>query len=392
MYNKNNETNKYFEFGLNKFGPLLYGYTKWLYKNIENKNYTKVFFFSRDGYMMDKAFSYFNKDKKIKTEYVYFSRKSIRQSLLHRCKSYEDSFKYLTWERFLSLGKILEYYGFSSLEIIGIAEKYNFDLNKDYDYKSLITNSDIKCIYENEKDNINKMSKNQEDLLKQYLRQIEMFGKCAIVDIGWHGSMQYYLDEFIKLNNLNVELDGYYLGINPLFPIKGECNGYLYEKNDLSLRKDVLASFGVLEKLFQSYEGSTHGYSKKEDIIIPILDVYEYKDNQNVVKAIEEWQKGALVFLKESKNKNAQLSNDKEWASELIKFGKSPSLADVKLFKFFYNTEGTRIYFISQKPLFKYKPKELIHSISNSPWKTGFMKSVFKIPFPYFTIYNICRK
>lgn len=39
---------------------------------------------------------------------------------------------------------------------------------------------------------------------------------------------------------------------------------------------------------------------------------------------------------------------------------------------------------MSQKKLVQYKPRELMHALSNSVWKTGFLKSVFKIPFPYF--------
>ena len=61
---------------------------------------------------------------------------------------------------------------------------------------------------------------------------------------------------------------------------------------------------------------------------------------------------------------------------------------DIKLFSFFYNTDGVKEYYTSQKGLLKYKPKELLMALSNSVWKTGFMKSVFKIPLPYFYIYS----
>ena len=76
----------------------------------------------------------------------------------------------------------------------------------------------------------------------------------------------------------------------------------------------------------------------------------------------------------------------------LVEFGKSPPLWGVKLFSFFYNVDGTKQHFVAQKPLWKYRPKELLHDLSNSVWKTGFMKSVLKVPFPYFKIYDILRK
>ena len=80
------------------------------------------------------------------------------------------------------------------------------------------------------------------------------------------------------------------------------------------------------------------------------------------------------------------------YAMPLIKCGKNPSLKNVKLFSFFYNTDGIKEYYVSQKGLFQYKPKELLHELSNSVWKTGFMKSVFKIPFPYYWVYCLLKK
>ena len=43
-------------------------------KSISDTFYKKVFFFSRDGYMMEKAFHFFNVKNDIQTQYVYFSR------------------------------------------------------------------------------------------------------------------------------------------------------------------------------------------------------------------------------------------------------------------------------------------------------------------------------
>ena len=63
-----------------------------------------------------------------------------------------------------------------------------------------------------------------------------MNGKYAIVDIGWHGSMQFYLEEFFRVRNLNIYLDGYYVGINPVSDLVGNTFGYLYVYNDLYFR------------------------------------------------------------------------------------------------------------------------------------------------------------
>lgn len=84
---------------------------RWLKAELIARGYDKVFFFSRDGYMMQKAFDRIN-DTAIRSEYVYFSRKALRAPLLTDCTDYADSLKYLARERFISIGKLLDYYGF----------------------------------------------------------------------------------------------------------------------------------------------------------------------------------------------------------------------------------------------------------------------------------------
>ena len=381
----------YYDFGYNIFGPFLYGYTFWLKKNIEKGNYKKIFFFSRDGYMMEKAFELLNVGK-INSEYVYFSRKSIRQALLNQCTTYKESLKYLTWERFISFGKLLEYYGFSTNERREISRKVEIELEHDFLYSELENNKSLQKIYLDLKEIIVKKSVKQEVLLKNYLRQINMYGKCAIVDIGWHGSMQFFLEEFIKTHNMNIEIDGYYVGTTSSFQLEGKANGYLYDDNDQSLRKSILCFFGGYEKLFQSLEGSTYGYKEKNKMIVPELAEYEYINDTDAQRCIKEWQIGALDFVKNVKMHQFLIKDERQWAIPIIQFGKNPTMKDIELFRFFYNTDGTKEYFVSQKSLFKYKPKELIHALSNSVWKTGFMKSVFKVPLPYYKIYELMRK
>lgn len=188
MYKINNlEQEKYYEFGRAYFGPFLLGFTRWLYNEIKKQEIQKVFFFARDGWMMEQAFHLIVRSN-IEEAYVYFSRKSIRQALLHRCKSYEESLKYVSAEKYISFGGLLEYYGFDENERIGIAEKY------------------------------------------------------------------------------------------------------------------------------------------------------------------------------------------------------------VRLFSPFYNTDGTREYYVCQQPIYKYSRQEFMHALNNSPWKNGFLKSAFKIPFPYYWIYRMLKK
>lgn len=383
-------SSEYYRFGVEKFGPFLYGYTMWLHHEIKKESFSKVFFFARDGYMMQKAFQIL--DDELDTQYVYFSRKSIRQALLYKCSSYKESLKYLTWERFITIGKLLEYYGFSMKEREEIADQENLDLEENLSYADLISNSKMEELYGKIREKIAVNSKHQDKMLRGYLNQINMKDRCAIVDIGWHGNMQFYLDEYFKHIGLKVELYGYYVGIEPTPELKSKNFGWLYSDENSELRKDVLCFFGVYEKLFQSTEGSTYGYEMIGESVAPVLADYEYSNDKQMVERIGDWQSGALDFVQIASQKNMEIDDNRAWAYPLIEVGKKPSNADVKLLSFLYNTDGTKIYFVSQKPLYKYKPKELIFALSNSAWKTGFMKSVFKLPLPYYYIYRALRK
>ena len=382
--------NKYFKFGYEKFGPFLYGFVRWLKKELVQQGYKKVYFFSRDGYMMQKAFDLIN-DTGIVSRYVYFSRKSLRQPLLYTCDGFEESLQYLSWERYISLGKLLDYYGFNEQEREQLAADGDFLLDKVIPYDDVKKDALARRLYEEHREEINKRSQKQDELLLEYTEQVGMRGRFAIVDIGWRGNMQRFLELYMHKHELEVSFEGFYIGILPNVPLETKTYGYIFNPQEFRKFKEIMCFCGGYEKLLQGFEGSTSGYKRSGETVVPTLMYYEYEADDKVVGAIRAWQDGALYYVKVAKDAACE-PTDKKLTSPLIRVGKRPSLADTKLFSFFYNTDGTRVYYTSQKPLYRYRPKELIHALGESPWKTGFMKSVFKIPLPYFTVYKLLRK
>ncbi|MCQ2487353.1 MAG: hypothetical protein MJ129_05450 [Clostridia bacterium] len=384
------ERSEYYNFGFKYFGPFLLGFTRWLEENIEASGAENVFFFARDGYTMQKAYALLHDGDCGK--YVYFSRKSLRQALLWKSNSYAESLTYLTYARYVSVAALLEYYGFSEEERADVARACGVELDLDLEYATLADNEVGRALYEANVEVIAEKSREQFDLLRDYLEQIGMEGEVAIVDIGWIGSMQYALETFIRENNMDITVHGFYVGINPEHEVEGTVAGYLYNPDDLGLRKSLLCFFGGLEKLFQSLEGSTEGYRRSDGTIVPKLGRYEYADDAQVRGFIREWQQGALDFVEAAKAASMDGIALQDLAMPLVEFGKNPPLWGVKLFKFFYNIDGNKQYFVSRKPLYKYGVRELMHALSNSVWKTGFMKSVFKLPLPYYKVYELLRK
>lgn len=395
---------KHYCFGERLFGPFLYGFVRWLKKELNSKGYDKVFFFSRDGYMMKKAFDLIN-DGNIESEYVYFSRKSLSQTLLWKCKSYESSLRFLKWERYISIGRLMEYYGFNEKERLELSEKDGFSLEKDISFGDLKNDESAKKLYETYKDRINRHSREQAGLLEAYLVQTGMTGRIAVVDIGWHGTMQYYLDVFAKIRHLNIQMEGFYVGVNPDKKYSIHANGYLFNKKNDRNRKRLLCFFGGYEKLFQSTEGSTDGYRMDNGRVVPALMPYEYEDtkeslkkrrettadDKHVVEIIEQFHRGALEYVK-SALKASEDRKDESLVEPMIRFGMKPSVRDTMIFSDFYNNDGGKIYYVAQKKLFQYGAKELVHAFAKSPWKTGFMKSVFRLPLPYYWVYQLMKR
>ena len=382
--------NKYFTFGYRYFGPFLYGFVRWLKKELISKGYDKVFFFSRDGYMMKKAFDLIN-DTGIKSEYVYFSRRSLRLPLLYYAESFEESLDHLSWERYKSLGKLLDQYGFHEAESLCLAKKYDFLLEDIIPYDRISSNMTLRRIWNDNKAEIKKRSLEQDRLLMQYLSQHGMKGKTAIVDIGWHGNMQYFLELISRKHDIDLKPEGFYAGILPNVPLTSGVNGFLYSPEETKNRKKVLCFLGGYEKLFQSLEGSVSEYSAKNEAVAAKLYPYEYSVDGRLISFIKSWQRGAICFVKKAHAKGIK-ATDKQLTEPLIRFGAKPSLNDTRLFEPFYNIDGTKIWYLPQKPIYKYHPHELMHAFGESPWKTGFMKALFKVPGPYYLIYRSLKK
>ena len=312
--------------------------------------------------------------------------------LLHRCTDFADSLQYLPRQRFISLGMLLAYYGFSADEQEKLAAQGGFRTDTEIPYEQLSSDAAARRIYEENRDIICQRSLEQDACLLRYLSQVGINGKCAVADVGWHGNMQRYLEQFVRMHGLDVRLEGFYIGIAPSAPLETPVNGFLYDCTHSEMRKRLLCFLGVTEKLLQSTEGSAAGYRLTEDgTAVPVLTAYEYAGDRQVQYAIRSWQHGALRYVQKHAGK-LQTVSDRQLAEPLLRFGMHPTLRETALFSFFYNTDGSKVYFTAQKPLFRFRPKEFIHALANSPWKTGFMKSVFRLPLPYYTVYRLLRK
>jgi len=402
------ESSSYLKYGYEALGILLYGFSRWLLESLNQKRIQRVFFLSRDGYIMKKAFDILNKDKAISSHYLYVSRRSLRVPQLWMEPELQNVVKNFSPATMLTVSTFMDNIGLNAEEYLNVLNQYGFNKKDIIKRNDILTNIRIVKLYETLKDIIVEKSKQEYILLLKYLKQNSFSGQVAVVDIGWHGSMQHSLIKLAECAGLSVDIHGYYFGIAPearryTNEIPMEIAGYIFDCNSSSNDYDMRSPFiGLFETFFIAQEGSTkqYEYNEHDSKVVPVLYDYEYSINDNFSKEGEknkEIQTGAINFIKDIINYTdlQLLSFEPKTAFRNIFYtGTYPKKQDLEMFAGFRFFDGEINYLAKPKSLICYclHPKMLIKDIHFSRWKVGFMKKLFKIPLPYNKIFWLLKK
>ena len=257
------------------------------------------------------------------------------------------------------------------------------ELNK----KSFLDNKNLEEFYNDIKKNIVENSKEEYKLLKEYLNSNSFYGKIAIVDIGWHGTMQKNLSKMTDGSSTNIY--GFYLGQEKIIE---NATGFLFNEFDNPLNKISLAgSFGLFESLFLGNHGSVIKYQYRNNSIDPVLDEYELNNEKQSYEIINNIQNGAIDFCREfSKNKFMEKMNYNETFFEGVRqVCINPSLKDVKNIGqlMFNDTYNQKLVESRSLLYYLFHPSSFKRDFYKSVWKIGFLKRVFKINISYFKFY-----
>lgn len=409
-YNKPNTDDDYELFGYYEFGPFLWGYVNWLHSQFKKENIEKVYFFSRDGYIMRRAYNLlFENDHSISNYYLEVSRRSLRVPVLWMNTDYEEFINMLSPSKLVSIKSIFDGVGLNIKKYKKILNKYNFTLSTTFDKDNIYINANLKKMYKDLLPDIISNSKNEYRLLNKYLKENNVQGKFAIVDIGWGGSMERYLTTTLNKLNIPNNIYGYYIGVADYFTKNVKLSdmnmrGYLFDFKNSSNAKDLRSSFvGLFESLFLEQDGSVEKYKSINDKIYSQRYPYEYLSNKGKpsfeLKSIEKVQKGALYFINLVKRDSilSTLLNFKpqELYLPLYLTGTRPDKLDLKLFADFkFYDEGRADKLANPKSISKYikNRSSLKRDFLNSRWKIGFMKKLFKLNLPYQRLYNVMHK
>ncbi len=184
--------------GYATYGPLLLGFTKWLYRKCKENGYTRVNFLSRDGHILKKAFDYLYGDE-FETQYLYASRKAYTMAA---AKKFEDL-------------RIIASFSFSSQKFEDfVNNRFNIDLMVEKHglrYPRGLVPTTIVSYPQSLGLILNWIELNEEYLLKRCSVEreclLEYFKSpglgqsasdpCVIVDLGYSGTMQAMMEELL---------------------------------------------------------------------------------------------------------------------------------------------------------------------------------------------------
>lgn len=410
IYNKSVQ-DPYYKFGYKKFGQFLWGYVKWLHKNFQDANIEKVFFFSRDGYIMKQAYDllYGELQDNIKVKYLEVSRRSLRVPILWLNSDFESYINMISPSRLVTIQSIFDGAGLDINNYLDLLQKYGFTVHSDFDRNTILQNVQLKNLYSEVLPDIVSKSKEEYKYLREYLEQQHVNGKFAMVDIGWGGSMERYLTQTLNTLGISNDIYGFYIGVADYYKknVKDfslKMKGYLFDFMNDATAIDERSSFvGLFESLFLEQDGSVKNYKYGNNgKVVSNRYSYEYfvegKPTFEYL-SIKKIQAGALEFIKDVKTdcilSDLLCFDSNELYSGIKDTGMQPSKRDLDLFAdFHFYDEGRDDKLAAPANIVSYiiNPKRLKHDFLVSRWKIGFMKRMFKVDLPYQKLYEYMHR
>ena len=380
--------------GYEILGPMLFGYCKWLFERIRVDKIDKIFFLSREGKIIQEAFQTLYPQCDIEQTYLYVSRQALVVPQFAHAADFDemaDKFQVLANEPLVNV--IPDICGFDrevfneKLLSAGLDSAWKIAKVPDEKKEDL-----YRIILELGRDTFMQ----QEEYIVAYLKENDVVGNVAIVDIGWSGTMQKALQQYII--DKDTKLYGYYLGVRN---IKDDDyyagllrNGYLFDarcNENFNLVMRFTAE--IIEMLFLNAAGSVLRYTASEEGIVPVLNGTEFgRAEMQFIKAV---QPAALNFLNLIK-KDELLKRETEIPTDIIEsiyycFAVQPSHFTLKIFEGFRVRNGKVKNIYPEYGFFYclFHPSRFYRDFRESACKIFFLKKLFRVKLPYFAVLKI---
>jgi len=372
----------HYKYGFEVVGPALVGFITWLHGRLVEGGYRKVFFLARDGYLMQRAYGALYGDQAVENGYLYVSRKSLLPPQLWLNPTLADildpetPYRYWSCEEFCGLLGIDPDAGAAQWARLGLGPEER--LSK----AQLLGDERVARFFALFQGEIIDRSKRAFDTVVAYLKQEGFAGRVAIVDIGWAGATQKYLDKYIEKSDIDATVYGYYFGVKQRTVMGERAESFIPRA-----QKTPLFCSQLIEYPFTKRVGTTVGYAPDpQGRIAPVLADYEFADLPDSGYT-GQMQRGIEAFVALVAAGYGPIPADWSVAyGRLRQVTKRPSLAEVRLLGgLAHVNQGhtSRLARPRSPAHYLAHPRDLKVDFSFSGWKVGFLKKMFKLPLPY---------
>lgn len=293
------------DLGYRRVGPLLAGFATWLPHAIGQHDFRDVCFLSRDGHLiklaLERVFAHRASAGPVpRMRYLYASRRVFNLAAIERLD--DEALEFLTSganrmsvRQFLARIEIDAEAHLDTVARIGFA-------SPDEIVEGGLGYGRLRALLRALDEVILARARTEFEMLERYFREEGLLdgGEVAIVDLGWHGSLQDAMSRLIARMGGTTTLTGYYLGTFPpasRYAQRGQVmHGYLCEEGKPdALHAAIKTAVELFEWVFSAPHGSVCNFRMDEGGIEPVFAEFAFEAEQ--WRAASAMQSGALSFV-----------------------------------------------------------------------------------------------
>ncbi len=280
-------------------GILYLGFQRWLKAELARADVERVFFISRDGWIMRHVYSRLGGGPP--SSYLYGSRRAFTVPAITELD--ELTLRFLCTGRPLKVGEYLERIGLDPAGF-GDAIRRAGLVGPMHRVRSLEDAERLRSLFRLLEPQILRVAEGERTVTLEYLRQsgFSTAKRVALVDLGWHGTQQRALVKLLKLAGAEVDVEGYYLGTFQQTRFRQaeslKLHGWLFEHG---LPGELCDLIQTCCEIFEFIHGAPHGlvlgFERTGGAITPIFAASEFLPSQ--VAAAERLRSAALTYIED---------------------------------------------------------------------------------------------
>ena len=361
-----------YRLGFDVFGPIVKGFMEWIKAHKDKYNLDAILFLARDGYVLQDIS---DQEETFTSFYSYLSRRSVVIPMIQYCQSLEDILRlYKSWQQNITLNTLFNRLGIPfDAEVVrsaGLSESSTFtrdELSRDERIQALYSQVQSKVYYN---------SKEQGQLLSDYLKQYNDYGRIGIVDLG-AGTIVSALQQYSTIKNYNIDWIPLYLQ-NSHEP----KDSYIDVSQNYELQTALRLGYMFLEVFFTAPHGTTLGYEYDgKGEAVPLLEDYEYSSipekYKNRLTELHQGAKDFYQFYPLDMMKYGSIDTDIVMTN-FNQFVLHPDDEDVAYWGPYPVYIDSFEPMVKNKSLFSYlgNPKQLATDFKDSIWPSGFLHAL----------------